>query len=186
MCWTGSVGTMIGEAVQSANIKPCRLVRNRKRLFKNQGNLIMWVCVHTRRLHTETLPLRSIVGRSAISMEIILGQYACTEPNQSDIFGLAMLHEDRCRYCRDLWLPCPFTDPLSLRPAQVNITLRASSIAQCLSCEEHFQVALHKIACNRRSSVQIIKSSTCTCFQEKRHCRGSFSCTFGSVICRQC
>jgi hypothetical protein len=45
--WAGSVGTMIGEAVQSANIKPCRLVRNRKRLFEKQGNLIMWVCVHT-------------------------------------------------------------------------------------------------------------------------------------------
>lgn len=140
MCWTGSVGTMIGEAVQSANIKPCRLVRNRKRLFKNQGNLIMWVCVHTRRLHTETLPLRSIVGRSAISMEIILGQYACTEPNQMDSFGIAILHEDRCRYCRDLWLPCLFTDPLSLRPAEVNITLKASSIAQYLSCKGQFQI----------------------------------------------
>ena len=133
ICWMGYVETMIGEAVQSANIKPCRLVRNRKRLFEKQGNLIMWVCVHTRRLHTETLPLRSNLGHSAISMNIIPCQYTCTEPNQTTIFSLPILHEDLCRHCRKLWLPCPFPDPLSLRSAQVNITFEAISICLELS-----------------------------------------------------
>jgi hypothetical protein len=135
--------------------------------------------------------------RSVISWDTLLSPFKFSQvtsfvpsPISWTLSALAVLYEDHRRYCRDLWLPCPFTDPLSLRPAQVNITFKAVSItsrAQCLAAKGVPKMTLHKYARNIRSLVYIVESSTCTCVQEKCHCRESFSCACRdqSVVCRQ-